>query len=516
MKFGLSATIAIYFLLTLLFSTLYTHASQEKIEKTTTQHIPQNYKIQNHENRAKILVQKWTIFSKLLDKKHKLHLLQQQFLLQSKTIPLYLIVNQFLACKDILILQKTCRFFQNLLQPNRSNMVTFRNYADSQKMTETTIIWDALKYLQNYYSVFDRMEMFNIKDNQYAVLTPEKQIIVWTNNVTPYPQILLHQPTNNAPLEVFNNTGNSWAIITKEGNIETCGNIEDGGDSRHVQSQLKNVKMIASTLRAFAVLLNDGRVVAWGSKIYGGKIPDDIQPQLHNVEMIFSTDWAFAALLDDGRVLCWGNEDAGGKIPDNIQPELQNFTKMIVSNSKAFVALLNDGNVLCWGHESYSIPDHIQPELHNVRMIFSNSKAFAALLNDGSVLGWGHGLYGGTIPHDIQRKLHNVTKMIFSTISAFAALLNDGSVLCWGNQFSGGKIPYKTQKKLAKVTKMIFSTDRAFAALLNDGSVLCWGDVNAGGKIPDNIQPQLHNVKMIIPDAEEFTAVCINGDTFTW
>ena len=142
MKFLLSATIAIYFLLTFLFSTLYTNASQEKMEEITKPLIHQNYSTQTHENRAKILLEKWTVFSRLLDEKHKPYLLQQQFLLQSKNNILFLIVNQFLTCKDILILQKTCRFFQNLLQPNRSNMVTFRNYAESQKMTETTIIWD--------------------------------------------------------------------------------------------------------------------------------------------------------------------------------------------------------------------------------------------------------------------------------------------------------------------------------------------------------------------------------------
>jgi len=125
-------------------------------------------------------------------------------------------------------------------------------------------------------------------------------------------------------------------------------------------------------------------------------------------------------------------------------------------------------------------------------------------------------VFTGDIPDDIQPQLHNVTKMIVSTTRAFAALLNDGSVLCWGNEDNGGKIPDETQKKLANVTKMIFSTHYAFAALLNDGSVVAWGNQYNGGKIPDDIQKKLVNVKIIIPNEEEFTAVCINGDTFTW
>ena len=137
MKVRLSATIAIYFLFTLLFSTLYTNASQVKTENTTELHIPQNYSTQNHEKRAKILVHKWIVFSRLLAKKRK----AQQFLLQSKN--LFLIVNQFLTCKDILVLQKTCKSFQNLLHPNpSSNMIAFCSYAPSKHMIETTIIWD--------------------------------------------------------------------------------------------------------------------------------------------------------------------------------------------------------------------------------------------------------------------------------------------------------------------------------------------------------------------------------------
>ena len=149
MKVRLSATIAIYFLFTLLFSTLYTNASQVKTENTTELHIPQNYSTQNHEKRAKIFVQKWTVFFKLLNAKHKLPILQQ-FLLgnkhRSKNNILFVILNQFLTCKDVLILTKTCKCFQNLLRPNPSNMVTFCNYGYSQHMTETTIIWDDVTF----------------------------------------------------------------------------------------------------------------------------------------------------------------------------------------------------------------------------------------------------------------------------------------------------------------------------------------------------------------------------------
>ena len=130
---------------------------------------------------------------------------------------------------------------------------------------------------QSDCSVFNEMQMFNVKENQYAVLTklPEKKIIVWNNNVTPYSQLLLqqallpanqqqHSSSNNlAPLKFFLKFENAWAFITKEANVTTGGDKNYGGDSSSVQSQLKNVKIICSTDFAFTALLGDGRVVAW-------------------------------------------------------------------------------------------------------------------------------------------------------------------------------------------------------------------------------------------------------------
>ena len=52
---------------------------------------------------------------------------------------------------------------------------------------------------------------------------------------------------------------------------------------------IKNVKMIYSTQRAFAALLYDGSVVAWGHRHWGGKIPHDIQSKFkENVKIILS------------------------------------------------------------------------------------------------------------------------------------------------------------------------------------------------------------------------------------
>jgi len=341
MKFCLS-TIAIYLLLFVLLSTLCTYASQEddrhlKIILSTEPNIHK----ERNETLKIVTILKHSISQEF---EQTAHLSKKSLLLEIKNNLLYVIINQFLTIKDILILQKTCESFQHLLQPNHANMMTFCNYGDAKKIVETIIIWDDLKYFlkQNYYSAFNKMKMYNIKEYQYLVLTraSENQIIIWNNNFTPYPQILLHQTQNTLfanqqqnyfeTLKFFNKRKNAWAIITKEGNVTTGGEKQDGGDSSMVQFQLQKIKMIVSTFGAFASLSGNGCVVAWGNEDYGGKIPDNIQPRLRNVKMIFSTFGAFSALMHDGSVLFWGMEFDHDKISDNIQHQLQNV-EMIFS-----------------------------------------------------------------------------------------------------------------------------------------------------------------------------------------
>jgi len=466
MKFCFNAAIAIYLFIFLL-SALNTHAAQEKNQ---------------------ILERKWKIFSRLLHGKHKLqqnavakdlpqnlqqlmntnvsdeienerisqpaHLSQNSIMHANKHV-LAVILNEFLTIKDILVLRKTCKVFQNLLQPNHTNMVTFCDYPYYKNVTDTTIVWDDLKYFlkQNYISAFQEIEIFNIQENEYAVLTqlPEEKIVVWNNKFSPYPQMLLDQSApienqfflyklyklflskfsdNNATSQIPNKMEDAWAKITKEGNVKTGGNIENGGDSSMVQFKLKYVKQIVSTGCAFAAILGeDRRVVAWGHENWGGKIPYDIQTQLKNVKMIFSNFGTFVALLNDGNVVSWGYHT----IPDEIQTQLNKNVKVIVSTDLAFCALLNDGSVIAWGHQNFGsmIPAYIQQQLQNVKMIFSTDHAFLALLNDGSILTWGHEDFGGKVPDEIYAKLIKNVKTIIPTATRFTALSKTGDIFTW-------------------------------------------------------------------------------------
>ena len=60
---------------------------------------------------------------------------------------------------------------------------------------------------------------------------------------------------------------------------------------------------------AFAALLGDGSVTAWGDSSRGGS---GVPSGLSNVQAIYSTRGAFAALMQDGSVAAWGSSKNGG------------------------------------------------------------------------------------------------------------------------------------------------------------------------------------------------------------
>jgi len=569
-----TATIAIYCLFTLLlWMTLWTNASEDLDTKNTTLFTEAGSFNQNHKNerRVKVFEKKWKIFSRLLIAKHKLKQIKKsdQDIMRSpfqKCNPQVLstIFNEFLTICDILTLRTTCTDFQILLRPNDDkNMVMFCKEFGSEEMDHIPLMWFDLRYLlqRSYTNAFKKIELLNLKQNQHYVVLPSdepEQLSFYNNDEASnlFPEMIHNKlPIDYVAPKIYVKSGrNTWAEITNEGNVITGGREEDGGDSSIVQSQLKNVKTIVSTLYAFTALSNDGSVVSWGDKDYGGQIPESIQTQLHkNVKSITSNDSAFAALLENENVVTWGYKHHGGNIPELIQIQLKNV-KTIIHTKYAFAALTRDGRVVSWGNEKErsEISDDMYGQLDkNVKMIISNDNAFAALCSDGRVVAWGFGTkHCGQIEESIKPKLKNI-KMLFSTNTSFSALLDDGCVLeweaggrisheyndvnmvfsndgaffarkndgrflGWGLQNSGGIRSYEIETQL-KNLKVIYSSSHAFAALLKDGSVFTWGSASDGGRIPDELQPKLtKNVKMIIPDKNGFIALCNDGEIVMW
>ena len=102
----------------------------------------------------------------------------------------------------------------------------------------------------------------------------------------------------------------AFAAILEDGSVVTWGDRSYGGDSLAVRDQLKGVQQIRATRYAFAAILEDGSVVTWGDPRYGGD-SSAVQDQLKGVEQIQGTCGAFAPVRED----CGGDSSAVQKKP---------------------------------------------------------------------------------------------------------------------------------------------------------------------------------------------------------
>ena len=145
-------------------------------------------------------------------------------------------------------------------------------------------------------------------------------------------------------------------LVTAEGRILAdsmeqlqAAGLQDGDRVTVLGGQPK----LAVTERAFALWTFGDRVVTWGSPDHGQSGPEygedssAVQDQLRGVEQIQATATAFAAILEDGSVIAWGDESFGGDCSE-VQAQLRNV-KQIQATATAFAAILEDGSVISWG-----------------------------------------------------------------------------------------------------------------------------------------------------------------------
>ena len=73
------------------------------------------------------------------------------------------------------------------------------------------------------------------------------------------------------------------------------------------------------------------------------------------MQHIFSSYYAFAALKDNGSVVTWGYRDWGGD-SNKVKDQLAGNVRDIFSTERAFAALNDNGYVVTWGGKEYSGP----------------------------------------------------------------------------------------------------------------------------------------------------------------
>ncbi|CAK9044776.1 unnamed protein product [Durusdinium trenchii] len=292
--------------------------------------------------------------------------------------------------------------------------------------------------------------------------------------------------------------------------MQPCQHDRRGGDCRAVQDQLQNVREIFSTDGAFAALLQNGGVVAWGDPVFGGD-SSLVQDQLEHVQEIHTCGFAFAAVLHDRRVVTWGASGYGGDSTE-VQDQLENVQE-IYATHWAFAAVLSTRRVVTWGvAESGGDSSLVQDELRDVKKIYANEKAFAAVLSNDTVVTWGDAKSGGDSSH-VRDRLKNVKEIMGTAEGAFAALLGDETVVTWGAMEQGGDSRH-VEHQLQGV-QSIHATRCAFAALLREGRVITWGDARYGGDCWQ-VQEQLKQVQQIHGADDAFVAVLRDGAVVTF
>ena len=344
------------------------------------------------------------------------------------------------------------------------------------------------------------------------------------------------ESTNNLN-QVFENSG-AFAVIKDNGSVVAWGKFDYGGDSGPVNNMLDgtiNVIKIFSAQQSFAALREDGSVVVWG-RDFAGNPMNRLIPELDgriDVVQIYSNNCAFVALRKNGSVVTWGEareDETSHAVSVKIDGTVA--VKEVCLSNRAFAALREDGSVVTWGDigfggDSSAIAMNIDGSIRVVKL-YSNGKAFAALREDGSVVTWGDQLNGGYVKTALKSQLDGKidVKEIYPNEAAgvFCALLDDGSVVTWGNVNFGtareqlDPIRSKPQIDAGLPVFRIYSNESAFAAIRSDGSVTAWGGAENGADTRA-VQDQLNgsvNVVDIVSGFRSFAALRRDGSVITW
>ena len=271
-----------------------------------------------------------------------------------------------------------------------------------------------------------------------------------------------------------------------------------------------NSDKIVSNGLAFAAILDDGSVQAWGDKEFGGEmiqgtgtwnlnegnggrwaVETSVSTQLTNVTKIVASSRAFLALKSDGSLISWGHVDYGGVVSQPVLNAVaQDPVRSIHSCDKGFLAVTEAGQMHTWGGTSsfrLNIPADYLPLAANVKSLHSTDSAWAVLTHNGTFLAWGDNTRGGLdlTPEENHKVQAIKVRSVAATSGAFAVLQEaSGKVFAWGDKERGGCNPGGCRDKNGKKVMMytieqgaraLFATDGHFAAILDSGEVRDWG-----------------------------------------
>lgn len=255
------------------------------------------------------------------------------------------------------------------------------------------------------------------------------------------------------------------------------------------------VRVACASRQAFAAVLANGSLVAWGRAEEGGALPA-ARPGAP-AGWLVASGGAFLSIASDGSAFAWGNPDKGGVIPETIRAEIVGVVAAQASEA-AFTCVLASGEVLTWGGEW--VNGMRVSAARGALQLAASNHAFAAIAAQGYIVTWGAEDEGGRGPGPV------VASQIAATGRAFAAVTSAGTLVAWGDEEYGGKAPENARN----MTSVVGSTS-AFAAVDVDGRVISWGNPLEGGSAP-----ALPPVATITALHAGFVAITRDGDVVSW
>ncbi|KAL8430534.1 hypothetical protein Efla_000479 [Eimeria flavescens] len=296
--------------------------------------------------------------------------------------------------------------------------------------------------------------------------------------------------------------GNAFALVFTDGTVLAFGEELQGGTmneqalnglARFEVGRAQRVKRIVASTGAFAVLLQNGAVYAWGDSSVGGQLPN---PEPTNVADLMGADVGFVAMTGSGGIYTWGK---GIVLPTQITSG--NFkAESIWAERTCFAAISDKGKceLAIWGTSTSAVPFCIEGlsggqnipfesvksrVATGVKMVRFSEKAGVAARERGEdeafpgaweLVAWGDPEAGGTIANGVASAARKGVKSLHATNSAFLIINAQSEVIAWGDESSGGgalPLTFTHERPVAAVAELY----RSFVIIFDSGEVLISG-----------------------------------------
>ena len=143
----------------------------------------------------------------------------------------------------------------------------------------------------------------------------------------------------------------AFLALKTDGTIVAWGNASAGGEiPRGFRDELTGIEHIHAANHGFVAVAGK-EIFSWGSPYFNNRKLK--LPQGHSVQKVVSSAEAFAILTDQGSVLAWGNKGLGGKPMKSIRSDLSSGIRDLAATYGSMAAITEEGDLLAWGHSEF-------------------------------------------------------------------------------------------------------------------------------------------------------------------